>query len=142
MHPHPGPCGPSAHKLHWRDMGDKAKIQSMDAVAAIGASHSIVLGCTLSWAAECLPTSKRARRKCLELMLTHLETLGVNRHSLESRGEAKDEADIMLLQSLRRKGICERITLTHEESYRDSRLWVPDQVLGARPGTRVRPTGA
>ena len=49
---------------------------------------------------------------------------------MESRGAAKDKADVAFLLSLRAKGMCAGIDLAHEEGYRDSRLWVPDQVLG------------
>ena len=115
-----------AHKLHWRDMGDKTKIEAMEAVAGIGAQHTIVMGCRM-------PRNKqeRARRKCLEILLPHLESLGITRYVLESRGHAKDGDDVALLLSLRMKGMCGGIDLAHEEGYKDSRLWVPDQVLGA-----------
>lgn len=115
-----------AHKLHWQDMGDKSKLEVMETVAGIGAQHTIVVGCRMA------PNKQeRARRKCPELLLPHLESLGVDRYVLESRGRAKDKDDVALLLSLRAKGMCRGIDLAHEEGYRDSRLWVPDQVLGA-----------
>lgn len=115
-----------AKKLHWRDMGNKSKVEAMGAVAEICAQHTIVMGCRM-------PKNKqeRARRKCLELMLPHLESLGVSRYVLESREGPQDKADVALLLSLRAKGMCREIEIEHLKGSNDSRLWVPDQVLGA-----------
>ena len=115
-----------AAKLHWRDMTDRARARSIGAVAALGASHTVVVGCDISRRGQ-----ERARRKCLEAMLASLESIGVTRYVLESRGSGRDAGDVGLLQSMRAKGMCRRIDLAHEVGSSDSRLWVPDQVLGA-----------
>lgn len=115
-----------ACKLHWRDMGNKTKIKAMNALASINAQHTIVMGCRMSRNKQ-----ERARRKCLELLLPHLESLGVTRYVLESREESQNKADVALLLSLRAKGLCRGIELEHMKGSADSRLWMPDQVLGA-----------
>lgn len=116
----------SARKLHWRDMGDKARVASIEAVADINASHTIVVGCNIA-----VSKQERARRKCLEVMLPRLEAMGVNRYILESRESFRDRGDVGLLQSLRAKGVCGGIDLVHIQGSDDARLWIPDQVLGA-----------
>lgn len=55
----------------------------------------------------------------------------MERYILEARGSERDRGDIGLLQSLRAKGVCKDIDLVHVLPSEDSRLWVPDQVLGA-----------
>lgn len=115
-----------AHKLHWRDMSDAARAEATEAVAALGASHTVVVACNIATNKQ-----ERARRKCLEALLPRLESLGVDRYFLESRGAKKDEQDMLMLGALRSAGLCRGIKIVHEEGYRDSRLWVPDQVLGA-----------
>lgn len=64
-------------------------------------------------------------------MLPHLESLGVTRYILESREGSQDKSDVALLLSLCAKRMCREIEIEHLRGSSDSRLWVPDQVLGA-----------
>lgn len=115
-----------AGKLHWRDMGARTKACSIERIAAFDAVHIVVMARDLV-----LGKQERARRKCLETMLLSLEAIGVSRYVLESRGRSKDKLDVALLLSMRAKGLCGSIDLTHEIGRSESRLWIPDQVLGA-----------
>ena len=70
-----------AQKFHWRDMNDRAKVDSLSAIAALGTSHTIVAACSIA-----AKKQERARRTCLESLLPRLEGMGVQRYVLESRG--------------------------------------------------------
>lgn len=115
-----------ARKLHWRDMNDKTRAESTSAISRLGVSHTIVVACNIATNKQ-----ERARRKCLETLLPRLESFGIDRYVLESRGDAKDKQDMLMLAALRSKGICKFIRLVHKDGREDSHLWIPDQVLGA-----------
>lgn len=116
----------SASKLHWMDMNNRLKRQSITALAHLHASHIIVVASKLVGNKQ-----ERARRKCLETLLPYLETLGVSLLTLESRGQLNDKRDIDLLLTLRRKGAVSTIDLAHNKGSEDKHLWIPDQILGA-----------
>lgn len=115
-----------ARKLHWRSMTDAQKAKSIKAIAAIEHHTTIVVGSPLVGVKQ-----ERARRKCLELLLMELESLGVSKLIMESRQELLDKRDVDCLMFARRTKSISRIDLAHVLGEEDSRLWMPDQILGA-----------
>lgn len=115
-----------AVKLHWRDMTRKLQAKSLDALAEIRHSTTIVVGAPLPKRKQ-----ERGRRKCLECLLPELESLGVNMFVLESRDDYKNKKDVELFLALRRKGVIRTIDIAHRSAESEPRLWIPDQILGA-----------
>lgn len=115
-----------AFKLHWRDMGDEKRMESVNAISAFDAMHIVIAAVRIT---GCKP--ERARRKCLERLLPILEQAGVERFALESRNRNEDDKDIRCWQSMRSKGMIETIRIAHAKGSSNPMLWIPDQVLGA-----------
>lgn len=115
-----------AFKLHWRDMGDKKRMESVNAISAFEAMHIVIAAVRIT---GCKP--ERARRKCLEHLLPILEQEGIERFVLESRSHNEDDKDIRCWQSMRSKGMIETIRIVHAKGSSNPMLWIPDQVLGA-----------
>ena len=88
-----------AAKLHWRELTDRLRRESLEAVAGLE-------GLTVMVACSPLPKKKqeRGRRRCMELLLPELEALGVGLVTLESRVLQMDRKDIDMLQALKSKG--------------------------------------
>lgn len=115
-----------AKKLHWRDMGQKMQKESLGIIGAIEHRMTVIATCPLNEDKQ-----ERARKKCLEALLTHLETAGVQNLVLESRGKNADKKDIECLFYLRRSGAISTIDLTHAEGCKERNLCIADQILGA-----------
>ncbi len=116
----------SAAKLHWRELTDAVRRESLACVAGLGGRTALV-------AATPLPRRKqeRGRRKCLEVLLPELERAGVDTLVLESRVLQLNDRDIDMLQAMRARKFVEAIALEHAHASDEARLWVPDQILGA-----------
>lgn len=115
-----------AAKLHWRNMTDKQKANSIEAISTIGHQTAIVVASPLKGIKQ-----ERARRKCLVSMLIKLEEMGVSTLFLESRQNALDKRDRDCLMYARRANAVKAIDVEHVRGENDARLWLPDQVLGA-----------
>lgn len=116
-----------ATKLHWRDLTDRLKNESLREIAAIRDQTTTIVSATP------LPKKKqeRGRRKCLEVLLPELERKGVATLVLESRMLELDKRDIEMLQVMRTRKLVTAIRLEHARANEDMRLWIPDQILGA-----------
>ena len=75
---------------------------------------------------------ERARRKCLELLLPLLGSAGVKRAVLESRTDSLDKRDREMAVNLTRKGWLSNVTVAHQRGEDEPRLWIPDQIIGAK----------
>ena len=115
-----------ASKIHWREMSIKAQKDSLALIADLAHSTTIVVGAPLNGKKQ-----ERARRKCLELLLSSLEAEGVATLILESRGDIADKRDIDFLLFLRRTGLITKIDLKHALGKDEDCLCIPDQILGA-----------
>lgn len=115
-----------AAKLHWRELADKLKRESLQAVADLD-NLTVMVTCSP------LPKKKqeRGRRKCMERLLPELECRGVGLLTLESRVLQMDHKDIDMLQALKSKGAVPDLRLNHAHASDEPRLWVVDQILGA-----------
>ena len=124
---------PGARKLHWRDLGRQTQKRSLEAIAKAQQTTHIVVASPLKSNKQ-----ERARRKCLQKMLTELENQGIDKLILESRKPVLNNKDIDFLLYLRRSGIISKIELEHIEAKDNPRLLVPDQVLGAFGETKSK----
>lgn len=81
-----------AAKLHWRELTDQVRKESLTQLASIGGQTTLVV-------ASPLPRKKQERglRKCMEILLPELERAGVNTLILESRVLQLDGKDIDML---------------------------------------------
>ena len=121
---------PGAAKLHWRDMGYKLQRQSLGIIADLGFRSLVAIARPLDGRRQ-----ERARRKCLERMLTRLGAEGIDELLLESRGESLDSRDLDFVKharASRRIGPC---AVNHIEAAGNPALWIPDQVVGAMGDT-------
>lgn len=115
-----------AKKLHWMDMNARLRRASLSALAELPMSHTIVVATPLNGRKQ-----ERARRKALEALLPALEARGMTMLVLESRGRINDRRDIELLLALRRQSaLSGKLDISHKAGNEDSRLWIPDQILG------------
>lgn len=123
-----------ASKLHWRDLADKAKLQSLSLIADLQAESVIVAAAPVS-----STNPERARRKCLISLLTELERRHIETLNLESRTLKMNRKDLAILPTLRSMGIISTIKLEHLLPNGEPRLWVPDQIVGAYGDLRFDP---
>lgn len=119
-------------KLHWRDLTDRRKRQSIDFIQRIG-PLSIVIAAEES----SIHKDERARRKCLEQLLPVLESYGVNTLVLESRTPSQDQRDLEHLAQMRTRHLVKTIRMDHMRGSTEPCLWIPDQVLGAYGDTKT-----
>ena len=114
-----------ARKLHWYHMESHMKYRSMLALEELDATYIIT-----DAVEPAHMRAERARRKCMEQMLRILESFQVDVYTLESRNSRQDQMDLDLMLHLRRSFKVGNIRLEHLAGSKDSRLWVPDQLLG------------
>jgi hypothetical protein len=80
---------------------------------------------------------ERRRRKCLEQLIPHLETLSVTDLVLESRGRADNKKDVDMLNALRSQHRVTASLVRHEIGRREPLLAIPDAVCGAVTAMRI-----
>ena len=115
-----------AAKLHWRDMPVRLQTSSLEALASVAHSSTVIVGAPLDGVRQ-----ERGRRLCLQTLIPILEGRGINLLAMESRNPTLDQRDVELLDALRKRGHAGPIRLEHVRGEADVRLWVPDQILGA-----------
>lgn len=85
----------SQRKVHWRDEGTRRRQAIIEAIANTCIEHIVVVR-------QRIPAERRterARRKCLERLITELEARGIHELVLESRGPSDDQRDIDMLNA-------------------------------------------
>lgn len=114
-----------APTVHWRTERNERRLLITQALAVLEVD-GLVAVCLHAQATR----SERARRKCLELLLTELSVRGVGRVVLESR-RAQDAGDRAILTALRTS---RRVRLDMEVSWQPPgpypELWAADVVAG------------
>ena len=115
-----------AGKLHWRELSINDQSKSLELIAALPHTTSIVVASPLEKNKQ-----ERARRKCLELLLAHLDQKGIELLVLESRDSHLDRLDNVILFAMRQSRTIFNIDVRHSQGQGEPRLYVPDQILGA-----------
>ncbi len=127
----------AARKLHWREPATGAQRKEIvEQIAALGLSHIVVVRLSAT------DTARRQRAKALEMLCVELETVGVQRLTLESRGPADDQRDLKTLAGLRnRRLVSSAFRMWHAPGPQEPLLWIADVCAGvvsdARIGNRV-----
>lgn len=116
----------NASKLHWRNMSDRQKADSLAIISNIDHQTVLVEAAPLKGIKQ-----ERARRKCLETILIELESRNIVQLLLESRQDRLDKRDKDCLLYARRAKAISTIDVAHSRGSDDARLWLPDQILGA-----------
>jgi len=118
---------PHQAKIHWRDEQASRHHQITTALAAAEVEHLVVI--TTPHSAK--HSSERRRRLTLELLLPELDTLGVTRAILESRGKADDRRDLAMLNYLRQQHTLDStLKIDHRIGRQEPALWAPDALCG------------
>lgn len=124
----------SQRKVHWRDEGTRRRQAIIEAIANTCIEHIVVVR-------QRIPAERRterARRKCLERLITELEARGIHELVLESRGPSDDRRDIDMLNALRSQHrTSPATTLHHLVGAGEPMLWVPDSICGAISSLRT-----
>jgi hypothetical protein len=115
------------HKLHWRDEGEKRRLEITETIAAAPLRHLIVVR-----DGQAGERPERRRRHCLERLLHELDQLGVGTVTFESRGPKDDKRDRDMLDALRaKKAVSADLRMEHVAGPHEALLWVADAVCGA-----------
>jgi hypothetical protein len=115
-------------KLHWYDMN---KAERRRSITMIGTTVELCSGFIVQCAFGKISKQERARRKCLWRLFQILEENGVQQLILENRDIRQDRRDEQLFFAAKRANVIQNIEITHRSGAADSRLWIPDQILGA-----------
>lgn len=115
-----------ARKLHWRDMTDRLRRRSVEAIATTEHLTTVVVASPLNARRQV-----RARAKCLGRLLPALEELGVSVAVIESMNNTTADArDVEAAERMRAAGVISSIRVEHAGP-EEHGLWLPDQMLGA-----------
>lgn len=116
----------SENKLHWRNETPRRHLQIAQKINELDkVMHLVVIRINYSGKEE------RARQKCLETLMWHLESLEVELITFESRGRSKDNKDLEFIKQLKsKKFLLQNIEISHKPGQDDSMLWIADSACG------------
>jgi RNase H-fold protein (predicted Holliday junction resolvase) len=121
-------------RLHWRDEEALRRTKIAEAIGGLDLAATVVIGMPLAKSKQ-----ERARRKCLEALLPHLEAMGVTRVVMEERTRSLVEADRKMLTAVRGKRLITTALRVETARPKDEpMLWLPDSVAGALGAARDR----
>lgn len=126
---------PGARKAHWRS---DSRAEHDRAIRILRKAE--VDGVVVVRRGSEVERDERRRRKCLEVFLPLLETIGCSHVTLESRGPADDLRDRRLLDALRARKLSNALRLDHEVGPREPMLAVADALRGAIVAARTGET--
>lgn len=121
---------PSAAKLHWRDMGHKAQRRSLEIISELDLTGTVAIARPLDGKRQ-----ERARRKCLEKLISSLEEAGGRSLVLETRDDDLDQRDIDFVKGAKASMRIGSLTVVHANAATCPQLWIPDQLIGAMGDT-------
>ncbi|MGY4767464.1 hypothetical protein ACXC9Q_11165 [Kribbella sp. CWNU-51] len=114
-------------RLHWVGESVKRRDLVVEAVARMDIAAILTVGTPMERSRQ-----ERARRCCLERLLSELDQFGVSEAWLESRAAAQDRRDLRLVDSARRKRlISPDLQVGFARPSAEPMLWLPDAVAGA-----------
>ena len=121
---------PTAAKLHWRDMGYRAQRKSLEIISELELTCTVAIARPLDGKRQ-----ERARRKCLERLITTLEEAGGRSLILETRDDALDRRDIDFVKNAKASMRIGSLSVAHADATSYPQLWIPDQLIGAMGDT-------
>lgn len=117
----------SASKLHWRELGHKGKLCSVNSIAELDVEHIVVIASPLDPKRQ-----ERARAKCLERLCWEVEDRGGQSLFLEARTTSLNRRDRALIPRLRgARALPIDVHVHWLLGSSDPMLWIADQVIGA-----------
>ncbi|WP_146159434.1 hypothetical protein [Allonocardiopsis opalescens] len=118
----------TAPKLHWADLQEPDRAKVVQVVAELRAEYLVVVGTPVD-----LRRQERARRKCLERMLEHLQSWNVGLYLLEQRTELLNKKDMNTVNAARQsRRITGSIRLEHVAPSTEPLAWVADVIAAVR----------
>jgi len=120
-------------RLHWRDEEAPRRTKIAETVGGLQMTATVVIGMPLAKSKQ-----ERARRKCAEALLPHLQAMGVTQVVMEARTPSLVEADRRLVTALRGKRlITAELRVDTARAQEEPLLWVPDAIAGAYGAART-----
>lgn len=114
-------------RLHWRTEEAPRKTKIAEEIGALALPSTVVIGTPLANSKQ-----ERARGKCMEALLPHLEGEGVSQVFLEARTPTLVTRDMRMVDACRSKGlITPGIRVDIAQPSEEPLLWLPDAVAGA-----------
>lgn len=115
-----------ARKLHWTDMTNDLRGQSVHLLSELSHVTTVVVAAPLNPKKQ-----RRARTKCIERLLPELEGLGVSVAVFESlNNKVEDVRDVEAAERMRATGTISSVRVEHA-CIEEHSLCLPDQMLGA-----------
>lgn len=113
-------------RLHWRDEPPQRRQTAVSVITDLCPLHVTVTGSPLDPHRQ-----ERARRLCLQQLLSELEHAGVERVWFDSRRQHQDRLDIEAIDAFRARRILGRtLRADHIRSADEPLLWIADVVAG------------
>ena len=120
-------------RLHWRDEEAPRRTKIAETVGGLQMTATVVIGMPLAKSKQ-----ERARRKCAETLLPHLQAMGVTQVVMEARTPSLIEADRRMITALRGKRlITPELRVDTARAQEEPLLWVPDAIAGAYGAART-----
>jgi hypothetical protein len=120
-------------RLHWRDEEGPRRTKIAETVGGLPMVATVVIGTPLARSKQ-----ERARRKCAEALLPHLEVMGVTRVVMEARTPSLVEVDRRMVAAIRGKRlITPELRVDTAKAQEEPLLWVPDAIAGAYGAART-----
>jgi hypothetical protein len=114
-------------RLHWRDEEGSRRTKIAEAVGALNVAATVVIGSPLAKKKQ-----ERARRKCLQTLLPHLEQMGVTYVVMERRTPSLVQKDQKMITAIRGKQLIgSGLRIDTAMPKEEPMLWLPDAVAGA-----------
>ena len=114
-------------RLHWRDEGDRRRGQLIEAVCGLGNAGVVVIATGMAPRRQ-----ERARRKCIERLLTELVGREIASVVFERRHHALDARDRAMIAALRRqRALPSAFRATWQPPVSEPLLWLADIATGA-----------
>jgi hypothetical protein len=120
-------------RLHWSNESPERRQKISATVATIDMAAVVVIGTPLP-----KRNQERARAVCMESMLVHLHSMGVENVLFEQRDQAGNARDGRIVDSIRGKSLIPvRMRVDWGRPLEEPMLWLPDVVAGAAGADRV-----
>lgn len=114
-------------RLHWRDESSRRRAELIAAVSTLPHTGAIVIATGTQPRRQ-----ERARRKCIERLVTELASRGINTAVFERRHPDLDARDRTMIASLRRQqALPSAFRATWLPASAEPLLWLPDIAAGA-----------
>lgn len=117
---------PTRPRLHWNDEERKDQLLIAQAIGRLDLSHVVAVASPIERTRQ-----ERGRRKCIDVLLPHLDGDGVTSVWFESRGKYSDKKDIAMVAALRtQRRLTAGIRADHARPLDEPMLWAPDAIAG------------